>query len=103
MVWIHKLKGHRHVHRIRSSDVWAKIDFHLRRIAARPFENFDLPVEIDREKMRKGLCRFVAHNRIDLRGPRSTVVDIVPGSTEPSYKELPKQDRKNGNDHANSK
>src|SRR5205814_215434 len=66
-------------------------------------DNLDMSSQIHRDKM-TGIRRRVAmsHDRIGLEGAWSAIVQIIQGGINPRERELPQEDQREGQHHANA-
>jgi len=51
----------------------------MRWIAALKLKDFNMSMQIEYEKMRGRVCRFMSYERIGLVGSRSAIMQIIPG------------------------
>src|SRR5258708_3492029 len=81
--WINKLQGHWYQLCTRAVGLRPKIDLRMRWIATRQFNDLNTPMQIERNEVAGCVSCFMTDESIRLKGAWSTVVEIIPGDTNP--------------------
>src|SRR6266487_337871 len=103
MPTVHKLQRHRNPISALPIEMRPEIDLRVRAIPCGKVDDFDLPFEIEREKMAR-MSRAVAlpNHGIHLEGAWVSILQGVPGVPHPADEELTQQDHRHRDHHSDS-